>query len=85
MGCTNPREPAQAGNSGGFGTTDAVCYFVDEQFNAWACSNMGSRTVSVNGMMSMCGGALPARIDGGYYFEFSAGTPEYTSFYWYTE
>jgi hypothetical protein len=42
--------------------------------------------VEVNGMRSMCGGSLPEKIDGGYYFEFGAamdGTT-YTSFYWYT-
>lgn len=84
--CPNPRMPDQAGNSGSFMTTMAVCYEVTATFNAWMCSNVGTRTVSVNGMPVMCGAwPLPARIDGAYYFEFSAGTPDYTSFYWFTQ
>jgi hypothetical protein len=86
--CMNPRMPTQAGNSGGFGTTGAVCYFVDDMFNTWACSNLGGRMVSVNGgtPSATCGGTLPARIDGGYYFEFTMSTSgvDYTSFYWYS-
>ncbi len=82
--CDMPRTPSSTGNSGNFNTPNAVCYFVDEMFNTWACSNIGTRTVKVNGMASMCGGALPAKMDGGYYFEFSAGTPDYTSFFWFT-
>jgi hypothetical protein len=90
VACPSPRMPAMAGatqgNSGSFDTTDAVCYFVEGTFNNWACSNIGGRTVTVNGMPAMCGGPLPAKADGGYYFEFSASTnaTNYTSFYWYT-
>ena len=86
-----PRDPAtpgaKNGDSGSFATADAVCYFVEGMFNAWNCSNLGGRTVTVNGTPTMCGGALPMPVDGGYYFEFSAspaGT-NYTSFYWYTQ
>jgi hypothetical protein len=88
--CADPLMPASPGaaqgNSGSFGTTAAVCYFVAGTFNQWACSNLGGRTVTVNGTKVMCGGALPAPTDGGYYFEFSASTDgtNYTSFYWYT-
>ena len=90
VACPSPRMPAMAGaaqgNSGSFDTTDSVCYFVAGTFNNWACSNIGGRTVTVNGMPATCGGALPAKADGGYYFEFSASTDatSYTSFYWYT-
>jgi hypothetical protein len=82
--------PAQTANSGNFGTTQAVCYQVTGNFNAWRCSNIGTRMVSVNGMAASCGESsgtwpLPARIDGAYFFSFSAGTPDYTSFYWYTQ
>lgn len=88
--CPSPRTPAEPGatqgNSGSFETTEAVCYFVEGSFNEWDCSNVGGRTVTVNGALSTCGGALPAKIDGGYYFEFGASTDgtNYTSFYWYT-
>lgn len=90
VGCTDPRMPMQPGalqgNSGSFETTDAVCYFVEGTFNNWSCSNPGGRTVTINGTPSMCGGALPDPVDGGYYFEFGASTDgtKYTSFYWYT-
>lgn len=88
--CPNPRMPATPGatngNSGSFATTGEVCYFVEGSFNQWACSNLGGRTVTINGMPAMCGGALPAPIDGGYYFDFGASSDgtNYTSFYWYT-
>lgn len=88
--CPDPREPAASGaaqgDSGSFGTMEAVCYFVEGSFNSWNCSNLGGRTVAVNGTpMPMCGGPLPAKVDGGYYFEFGASSSiEYTSFYWYT-
>jgi hypothetical protein len=81
--------PEQMGSSGSFGTTDAVCYFVSETFNNWMCSNMGGRMVSVNGSTptATCGGQLPAKLDGGYYFAFTAATDKsvnYTSFYWFS-
>jgi hypothetical protein len=90
VACDNPRMPAMpgtaSGNSGSFETAGAVCYFVTGTFNHWACSNPGGRTVTINGMPSMCGGALPAPVDGGYYFDFGASSDgtNYTSFYWYT-
>jgi hypothetical protein len=90
VACADPRMPAMpgavSGNSGSFGTAAAVCYFVTGTFNTWACSNLAGRTVSVNGMPAMCGGKLPAPVDGGYYFEFGASSDgtNYTSFYWYT-
>jgi hypothetical protein len=75
------------GNSGSFDTLEAVCYFVEGSFNAWDCSNLGGRTISVNGATrTMCGGSLPAKVDGGYYFMFgSSSSINYTSFYWYTQ
>jgi hypothetical protein len=77
---------AAQGNSGSFDTTEAVCFFVEGTFNAWNCSNLAGRVVPVNGVPTMCGGALPEKLDGGYYFEFGASTDgtNYTSFYWYT-
>lgn len=86
--CTDPQEPDSAGNSGNFGTTDAICYFVpgDQITQGWGCSNTEGRTVTVNGEPSQCGGmlaALPDQMDGGYYFAFSAGSNNFASFYWY--
>lgn len=88
--CPAPRTPDQPGaaqgNSGSFDTTEAVCYFVDGTFNTWNCSNIAGRSVTINGVPSMCGGSLPEKVDGGYYFEFGAASDgtNYTSFYWYT-
>jgi hypothetical protein len=78
------------GTSGNFATTGAVCYRAIGGFNAWACNNLGTRTVSVNGVAVVCDGSngtwpLPALVEGYYYFEFSAGTPDYTSFYWWVQ
>jgi hypothetical protein len=89
-GCPNPRDPAMPGaaqgNSGSFMTKNAVCYFVEGTFNAWDCSNLGGRTVTVNGKAGACGAALPAKVDGGYYFDFtSSPDTDYTSFFWYTQ
>jgi hypothetical protein len=91
VGCEDPREPENPdplqGDSGSFATLEAVCYFVEGNFNTWQCSNLGGRTVSVNGSTpaTMCGGTLPAKVDGGYYFSFGASTStSYTSFFWYT-
>jgi len=88
--CPNPRDPAEPGatqgNSGSFMTKNAVCYFVEGTFNAWDCSNLGGRTVTVNGKAGACGAALPAKVDGGYYFDFtSSPDTDYTSFFWYTQ
>jgi hypothetical protein len=90
VGCPDPKMPMnpgdKQGDSGSFATLEAVCYFVEGSFNNWACSNLGGRSVSVNGMpFMMCGGALPPAVDGGYYFMFGeSATTDYTSFYWYT-
>ena len=78
------------GYSGSFATTAAVCYRLTATFNAWACNNIGARTVRVNGVAVTCSATsgtwpLPARVDGAYYFEFSAGMLDYTSFYWWVQ
>jgi hypothetical protein len=66
--------------SGSLGTTQAVWFVVEDAVNGWQASELGSRTVRVNGEVVAPGGALPLRAaDGRYYFEFSAGTPTWTS------
>ena len=84
--CPNPLTPTSAGQSGSFATTGEVCYFVpgDEVKQGWGCSEADGRTVWVNGTEVTCGDfPLPAEQDGGYYFVFSAGSKEFTSFYWF--
>jgi len=75
-----------AGNSGGFGTTGAVCLRTTETFNTVGCSNFGGRTVKVNGVLATCGAktAFPPAIGGYNYFDVSAGTLDYASIYWYS-
>jgi hypothetical protein len=64
--------------------------FRDDWSRLLPCNNLGTRTVSVNGVAVVCDGSngtwpLPALVEGYYYFEFSAGTPDYTSFYWWVQ
>jgi hypothetical protein len=72
-----------AGGRGGSGTPAAAGRSGGVMAN---CSNIAGRSVTINGMRSMCGGSLPDKLDGGYYFEFGAAmdSTNYTSFYWYT-
>jgi hypothetical protein len=73
------------GNSGNLGT-GAACLRTTEKFNTVGCSNWDTRTIKVNGVLATCGTktAFPAMIDGFNYFEVSAGTALYASFYWYS-
>ena len=80
-------------------TVGAVCYRVPNVPQGWGCSNTKGRTVTVNGTVvkspadetasnaegdSGCGDIpLPAKIDGAYFFSFSAGAHDFTSFYWF--
>jgi hypothetical protein len=76
--------PAMPGLSGNFGTTGAVCYFVEGVIDGWGCANETGRTVTVNGVGVNCAQMpLPAPLDGGHYFAFSAGMYDYAAFYWY--
>jgi len=73
-----------SGNSGSFGTTGAVCFRTADNIQGWACSNMTGRTIKVNGVVLTCGAVpLPAKVNGYYYFDASAGGVDYASIYWY--
>jgi hypothetical protein len=64
---------------------DEKCFTVTGTISGWQVSNIeqGSRTIHVNGMLTMPNGALPAPVDGGYTFVFSAGSPDYVAWsYW---
>jgi hypothetical protein len=53
---------------------------VEDTISGWQTSELGSRTIRVNGEAVTPGGALPPRTaDGHYYFEFTAGSPTWTS------
>jgi len=73
-----------SGNTGNFGTTGAFCFRTPDNIAAWGCSNFGGRTLKVNGVVKACGDLpLPAKVNGYYYFDCTAGTYNYASIYWY--
>ena len=83
---TEPCSPAivkTGGNTGNFETTGAVCYKVSSNIAGWGCSNMTGRTLLVNDQAVTCGGTLPAKVNGAYYFEVSAGEYPWASIYWW--
>jgi endoglucanase len=80
----SPAQEVTGVSSGEFGTTGPVCFRVTTDIAGWGCSNFDGRTVKVNGRTVMCAEVpLPDKIDGAYYFDISAGTFKYASFYWF--
>jgi len=87
-GGSEPCVPAQTvtgTQSGNFGTTGAYCFRTASTINGWGCSNLTGRTIKINGASVASCGALPmpARYNGYYYFDVSAGTVDYASIYWW--
>jgi hypothetical protein len=73
-----------SGNSGNFGTTGPFCFRTPDNITGWNCSNFTGRTLKVNGVTTTCGAAsLPAKVNGYYYFDATAGGVDYASIYWY--
>jgi hypothetical protein len=73
-----------SGTSGNFGTTGAFCFRTPDNITGWNCSNFTGRTLKVNGVTATCGTLpLPAKVNGYYYFDISAGGVDYSSIYWY--
>lgn len=71
-------------NTGNFGTTGPFCFRTPDNISGWGCSNLTGRTLKVNGVTTTCGAAsLPAKVNGYYYFDVSAGSVDYASIYWY--
>jgi len=80
----HPAKDISGGMSGPFGSVGPECLRVSGMIAGWGCSNFDGRSVKVNGQTVMCGQLpLPDPIDGAYYFDVSAGTFDYASFYWY--
>jgi hypothetical protein len=73
-------ESYSSGNVG----TGAACFETTANIRGGNCNNVTApRTFSVNGKVETCGQnwpSLPAKIDGGYCFQFTAGTPDYSAF-----
>ncbi|HQF56474.1 MAG TPA: C25 family cysteine peptidase [Fibrobacteria bacterium] len=84
-GLAEPCSPATSvtNNTGNFNTTGKACYKTTQNISGWGCSSFDGRTVKVNGVRVSCGGALPAKTNGAYYFDVSAGTYSWASIYWW--
>ena len=74
-----------------FDTVDAYCFVTCDNILYWGCSSFNSsdgsidqgRTVKVNGITTKCGGELPPKTPGGYfYFEFGPGGHVWDSIWW---
>lgn len=82
------------GTTGNFGTVGPYCFVTCDTFqNGWGCSNFSAttdptvaatkRTLKVNGSPVTCGGTLPAKASGGYYyFELGAGGETWDAIWW---
>jgi hypothetical protein len=81
----SPNIDASCGTSGGFGTVGGICVRTADDIVGWGCSNTDGRTLKVNGTAVTCaaGSSLPAKLGSFYYFEFTGGTHDYASFYWW--
>ncbi len=84
-GLAEPCYPATSAtyNTGNFNTTGKACYKTTQNISGWGCSSFDGRTVKVNGVQVLCGGALPAKTNGAYYFDVSAGTKAWASINWW--
>ncbi len=71
--------PLSIGMASGDIGTEAACFIVPEGVMGWQVSNLGTRTLTVNGETASPP-SLPAPETVGYTFSFSAGDPEYTAF-----
>jgi hypothetical protein len=79
-----PAKTVTGTNSGDFGTTGAYCFRTPDNISGWGCSNFTGRTIKVNGVTETCGAMpLPAKVNGYYYFDVSAGNYSYASIFWY--
>ena len=79
--CSNPvvftSSNYQSGNLG----TGATCHQTTASLAGGNCSNLGTRTVKVNNTTVSCSSwTLPAKLNGGYCIQVTAGTPSYTAF-----
>jgi hypothetical protein len=83
--CDTPTKFTTENYSSGNVGTGAACFETTADIQGGNCSEVPApRTFSVNGKVETCAGgnwpSLPAKVDGGYCFQFSAGTPDYSSF-----
>ena len=79
--CDSPTIFTTTSYSSGNVGTGAACFETTASIQGGNCSNVTApRTFSVNGKVETCGQnwpSLPAKIGGGYCFEFTAGSPDF--------
>jgi hypothetical protein len=83
--CDNPTTFTTASYSSGNVGTGAACFETTANIMGGNCSNVTApRTFSLNGKVETCGqnwpSPLPAKLDGGYCFQFTAGSPDFSAF-----
>jgi len=72
------------GDSYSPGVEGGYCVVTCDTLDGWNCSNFDGRTLKVNGQAMKCGDLpLPAKVNGYYVFEVSAGTFSYSALYWW--
>jgi len=87
--CASPKDiscaPSGSGTTNNFNTTTEYCFRTMATIDGWGCSNLSGWTLKVNGQVVTCGGTLPPKLNGLYYFDFigSSSALTYASMYWY--
>jgi hypothetical protein len=68
-----------------FNTVGSYCFVTCYDFAAgsWQCSNLDGRTVNINGSTVACAAAPPAKSNGAYTFNVSAGTYSFAYINWW--
>jgi hypothetical protein len=67
-------------SSGSFGTTGERWFVVSTNVNGWQASEVQGRTIRVNGVVMTPGQMpLPPAVNGNYYFQFTAGSNNWSS------
>lgn len=69
VGCDAVRTSA-----GTLNTTGAVCYEITSDIKGWTAWELAGRVIEVNDVLVYPGAPLPPKINGKYYFGFSAGS-----------
>ena len=82
--CDSPTKFTTESYSSGNVGTGTACFETTVTILGGNCSNVTApRTFSVNGKVETCGQnwpSLPTKIDGGYCFQFTAGSPDFSAF-----
>jgi len=78
--CVSATPIARNQNSGAFGTTGERWFVVNTNINGWQASEVQGRTIRVNGVVVTPGQMpLPPAVNGNYYFQFSAGNNNWST------